>query len=90
MYKEHGVSLAGNDYILMETENCGGWRYANAPRYIEGTTYGNWGGMVAFKIDRAERFASLEAAIKDLQDHLSWYYSVRRSVSKSIIEESLK
>ena len=89
MYKEYRVSLAGNDYVLMETESGAGWRNANASRYIEGTTYGNWGGVVPFKIDRAEKFSSLKAAIEDLQDHVSWYHGVRRHISRETIEAAL-
>lgn len=90
MYKEYRVSLAGNDYILMETESGAGWHHANASRYIGGATYGNWGGVVPFKIDRAEKFSSLKAAIEDLQDHVSWYHGVRRHISQQIIEAALK
>ena len=90
MYKEYHVSLAGNDYILMETENSAGWRHADASRYIEGTTFGNWGGLVPFKTDRAEKFSSLEAAIEDLQDHVSWYHGVRRRTSQETIAAALK
>lgn len=90
MYNEHRVVLAGNDYILMETENSAGWWHANASRYIEGTTFGNWGGLAPFKTDRAEKFSSLKAAIEDLQDHVSWYHGVRRHISQKIIEAALK
>ena len=90
MYKEYRVSLAGNDYILMETGAGAGWRHAIAPRYINGITYDDWGGVVPFKIDRAEKFSSLKAAIEDLQDHVSWYRGVRRHISREIIEAALK
>lgn len=90
MYKEYHVPLAGNDYILMETEDSAGWRHASASRYIEGTTFCNWGGLVPFKTDRAEKFPSLKAAIEDLQDHVSWYHGVRRHISQEIIEAALK
>ena len=89
MYEEYCVFLEGNGYILMETGSGAGWRHANAPRYINGTTYGNWGGVVPFKIDRAEKFSSLKAAIDDLQDHVSWYHGVRRHISREIIKAAL-
>ena len=90
MYNEYRVSLAGDDYILMETESGAGWRHVDSPRYLEGTTFGNWGGLVPFKTDRAEKFASLKAATEDLQDHLSWYCGIRRRQSKAVIESVLK
>ena len=90
MYKEHNISIAGKGYILMETESSAGWRHADTSRYVEGTTYGNWGGTVEFRTDRAEKFASLKAATEDLQDHLSWYCGIRRGQSKAVIERVLK
>ena len=90
MHSERNIVLGEKTYIIMITDGGCGWREATNPRTISGKTFSNFGGLVSFEVDRAVKFASIEAAVADLQDHVSWYHSIRRSASKSIIEEALK
>lgn len=90
MYSESNVVLGEKTYTIMITESGCGWREYSKPRFVSGRTFGNFGGLVSFEIDLAAKFASIEAAISDLQDHVSWYHGIRRSVSKRIIETMLR
>jgi hypothetical protein len=85
--KEYPVSIGGINYIVMDAVDEGaGWRIAGSSRKYTGTMYNG----KPYEADRATRFPTLEHALRDLQDHLSYYHSVRRVDSRKILQHILE